>query len=732
MAMTSFYGGPKGQDFEINHIFSNKAELIADLEQRWVSPVSLGSYVMISYGGNLENLSKDGGQSFNSTLWRKIYVEEEKAGNISNQFTDIVYCEGTNYGFAYGLISTLTGATPKITAVSKTISASSDPAVEVNFLNSNLETPEITFSLPKAWDIQKGEDVPLNADQLPSVNVGEDSVNSIKTFTFFLPRSQVLGLGNVTIATPDTQPAVIFNGEGEKVNNPTIDFILPRAVQFYYGSGTDGVTNSGAKVGDYYIDKDTAYIYTVTENNELVFKANLSGEKPIIKETVSLNPYDQTGKAVEPSVRAGFDNPTDKKGYFLEFSLPKAPEITANFNELAPAAASELKSEVVQTGINLTFDIARGARWFTSATTSINVAGAKSGDYCLIGGETETDNNRGDVYQLTDSGWVNTGYSIKGNTGSGVKVLDKIIVPSNITNNEASVGAYIYQQLGNKYPNNDQVVPVDYTTTDGQTISYWYYYVDGKWFNQIISGGAAGIILDQEDKQNSTSKGYSTRYLNEQLGLKAAQSYVDNALSGKVNTSDYNSLNNAVTSLSNNALTKTEAKNTYLTIATAEIDYLTSESAKNIYLTKNDAGNTYLTSEDAENTYLTKNDANNSENGYLKINDASSTYLTIDSAKNNYEPLITANKPLSTVKGGTGTSVSSLTELKTYLGITAVESNISTINSNITSINNKVATAESNIANIQNTTSLKPKTGTVEYDSSISLEVGQMYLMYES
>ena len=47
----SFYGGPKGQDFNISRVFNNRShDLLEDLKMRWYSPVNVGDYVFISYG----------------------------------------------------------------------------------------------------------------------------------------------------------------------------------------------------------------------------------------------------------------------------------------------------------------------------------------------------------------------------------------------------------------------------------------------------------------------------------------------------------------------------------------------------------------------------------------------------------------------------------------------------------------------------------------------------------
>lgn len=723
MAMTSFYGGPKGQDFEISYVFNNKQALINDLSQSWVSPVALGSYVMISHGEGVTDVDSDKenyGKSYNSTLWRKIYVEEEDRNKeVKYLYHEIAYADISS-GIAYGLIATLTGATPLISVDHNVLKANELPSAAINYENRGLENPEIIFSLPKAWDIQKAEDVVLDADQSPTVDFVEDGDNSVKTLTFSLPCNQIIGLGDTSIVNPGSDPRVSL--DSKNINNPILTFELPRAVQFYYGNGTTNVQITAAKQGDYYIDKDTAYIYLITGNDgnglKLEFKANLSGEKPIVN-TESINPYNDNGNSVDPFVEASFENPVNKTGYMLTFNLPKAPEIETDFKELGSAESSTLIATKSESGIKLDFEIARGARWFISETTSITAEDVKTGDYCLIGGTSEVDVNRGDIYQFDGSSWVDTGSNILGRTGSGVKVLAKQIITFEEVNDDANEDLMEAElnERGIK-PNVDELLPVDYIESDGNTTSYWYYYINNQWYRQVLTGGTAGLITNQYDKNNSTSVGYSTGYLNEQLNLKADKTTVASladTVAGKASNESVISLTNEVTGVKN-GITSLQAEDASLRNSINDLNASVKANAASItnlnnnsssYLTKDDASNTYLSIKKASD-YLTKKEAENSyyTKGYVDQN-----FLSSDTS---YEPPI-ETLPLS--KGGTGASVSSLSDLQTYLGITDINNNIKTINDDIIEINNN--------------TSLKPETGTAAYSTDIRLEVGQMYLQYD-
>lgn len=93
--MYSFYGGQKGQDFKVSHIFANRSkDMLKDLQARWYSPVNVGDYVFISYGDiserdiseteksnyrkNLEIDLFNCGKSYANSLWQKVYVDDNK------------------------------------------------------------------------------------------------------------------------------------------------------------------------------------------------------------------------------------------------------------------------------------------------------------------------------------------------------------------------------------------------------------------------------------------------------------------------------------------------------------------------------------------------------------------------------------------------------------------------------------------------------------------------------
>ena len=48
--MESFYGGPKGRDFDIKEIFTSKYQMDRDLSKGWTSSIFPGDLVVVSYG----------------------------------------------------------------------------------------------------------------------------------------------------------------------------------------------------------------------------------------------------------------------------------------------------------------------------------------------------------------------------------------------------------------------------------------------------------------------------------------------------------------------------------------------------------------------------------------------------------------------------------------------------------------------------------------------------------
>ena len=221
--MLGFYGGPNGKSFEISWIFTTKTgdgnSLDKDVSMGWKSSISVGSYVVVSYGDpssedfdtyHQEDLKNDG-KSYNATLWQKIYDENQNKNN----------------GIAYRLITSISGYTPRIQFVTpvEKLDADADPQIEYDF--SDIERPKIKLKLPQSQILSLVQPTKiLDANQMPSVVYDEKNINR-PTLAFSLPQSQRIKLGTVTVAKANEKPKVELNIDN--INEPALNFTLPVA-----------------------------------------------------------------------------------------------------------------------------------------------------------------------------------------------------------------------------------------------------------------------------------------------------------------------------------------------------------------------------------------------------------------------------------------------------------------------------------------------------------------------
>ena len=238
--MQSFYGGPAGQSFEIKQVFSsyygpNGAQ--EDLTKGWASSISVGEFIMVSYGKTGEpeywtnyNYDIDSGdkKNLNSTLWQKVYDESA----------------GTNSGLTYKFITSCIGNTPKITVTlpARVLNANEEPKIETDL--SNLDLPIISFELPQSQVLSvKQPTSVLNANEEPSVEYDDDDINR-PTLHFNIPQSQVIQKeAEVTVIKAGKTPTVILDTDAD-VNRPTLKFQLPATQEFLSDNITHTVLNA--------------------------------------------------------------------------------------------------------------------------------------------------------------------------------------------------------------------------------------------------------------------------------------------------------------------------------------------------------------------------------------------------------------------------------------------------------------------------------------------------------
>lgn len=304
--MQSFYGGPAGQSFEIKQIFSsyygpNGAQ--EDLTKGWASSISVGEFVMVSYGktGETEywtnyNYDIDSGdkKNLNSTLWQKVYDESAE----------------TNSGLTYKFITSCTGNTPKITVTlpARVLNANEEPKVETDLSNPDL--PVINFELPQSQVLSVDQTSVLNADKEPSVEYNYDDINH-PTLHFNIPQSQVIKKeAEVTIIKAGETPTVILDTEAD-VNRPTLKFQLPATQEFLSDNITHTVLNANGSpsVSFTYNKEDTLHKHPIL-NFELPRSQVMGAPETEVQ-----------GPKVDPSVENVSE---DVNAPRFKFNLPRA------------------------------------------------------------------------------------------------------------------------------------------------------------------------------------------------------------------------------------------------------------------------------------------------------------------------------------------------------------------------------------------------------------------------
>lgn len=257
--MQSFYGGPAGQSFEIKKIFESyygPDGAQVDLDKGWASPISVGEFVMVSYGLPSDatymtrmnyDLKAGNKQNLNSTLWQKVY--DESAG------------EGS--GLSYKLISSCTGNTPKISITTPAIvlHANEQPDVETDL--SNQDMPVIQFKLPRAQVLSMPQEATiLNADEKPSVVYNDDDIDH-PTVHFNIPQSQVIDQVTVDAIGVGEEPKVRL--DLTDINRPVLKFQLPVAQEFLDSNILHKVLNADAEptVSFGYSEEDTLHEHPI-------------------------------------------------------------------------------------------------------------------------------------------------------------------------------------------------------------------------------------------------------------------------------------------------------------------------------------------------------------------------------------------------------------------------------------------------------------------------------------
>lgn len=501
--MNSFYGGQQGKSFTISEIFANKKELVNDLQKRWISDIMPGEYVIISYGSygiySNEDESKTQyelnyqtdydiyGISYNGTLWEKIYYEptEEDINNLIQNgynynndsggvgFYDISDENGItylmsgvetifyskDYGLGYKLITSMTGATPHLSVSDETI------------ILGPLENPDV------------------------EVNIND-------------------------------------------VNNPQFQFSLPRAVRFFFGDqlGFDTMPeldkeyvisnseiNSEIQLGDYYINKNTGYVFLLSKidgiNFTFTFKACFQPPAPQTEHIIGTSYYQDSETQQWTSNYPKIEFQKINNGWKAIVTSPHIPNIViGEVNYMGSLETGNITGKPInENDYQLDFNIPGGPKYFTgdkiegTDISQVIIDGAKPGDLYI--NTNYSSNYNGNIYQLQlDGNWKNTG-SIKGATGDALKIKNSYqITPTQVANDTLEdVGKYLTQQ-GEKLEN-DELIVVNYIDSNGNDTAYWYYQLDNNWYRVRVTGGLYSLLKDEYTDSNEGYI-YTTRYIN--------------------------------------------------------------------------------------------------------------------------------------------------------------------------------------------------------------------------
>lgn len=470
--MSSFYGGPRGKDFEIVKIFRNKTEMEADLSMRWQSPIGVADLVMIAYGLPGDQLTESGQnlydinkeidlnkyhKNYNSTIWQKIYTEENLKSTDELRGIEEFYLSGL-YGLGYRLIASMVGNTPKLSV---------DPT-----------------------------DV-LDADQPPNVTL--DISNPDKPiFTFHLPQSQVFGEALTQVQAPTVDPEVIQCPPSSNpsitndINHPRLLFKLPRSAKFKFGTllgkRADKVyqlpisTNpsiADLDRGDYYINEPNGFVYLVTnkQGDIMTFEYVACLQAPHPTTTTSFkDPYTPNGLSKTPvEVTSSYVDDTERTGWNIHFKIPELPDfVVAN-------------------------------------KTDITIPYGQPGTVTI---------------KPINSRQVEFDFRIpQGPPGDALKIKDSFIFPSDqyptIQDTLPAISQAIEELLGDEnLPDPDELISVNYIIDDNNQLSYWYSYNKDtdKWSRVLLTGGVGGLFDNAYNSNDDTYKGYSVNYINSLIG----------------------------------------------------------------------------------------------------------------------------------------------------------------------------------------------------------------------
>lgn len=425
-----------------------------------------------------------------------------------------------------------------------TLNKNPDGTLKVNF-------PSLEFKLPKNQVIALGTVTVLDADEDPTVILDKTDVNNVK-LNIGLPRSQILQLNPSIVLPPRENPKSEYDDTTD-INSPELTFSLPRAVRFMYGTRlgkrkeNNGVYTeqiatapelADLRIGDYYINDGTGFIYLVTAetidstgdiDRTFTYQACLAAPSPSVT-SASIDTYKSENGAFvvqKPILDKSYSNSTEQIGLVLGFKLPRLPDLKGSVDFCGPDETGSITGKPTSTTeYTYEFTIPTGARFYCGIDVNEDtkliavVAGARPGDFYINGQYDHKDN--GNIYKLgIDNIWTYQG-NIKGKIGDALNIIDNFIVtPTEAsTDTLGAVSTYLETQLGGK-PSSSEIVAVTYRApgTQGGTVdtAYWYYVVNNTWGRAQLTGATASLIENSYKAAGDTNKVYSVSYINSLL-----------------------------------------------------------------------------------------------------------------------------------------------------------------------------------------------------------------------
>lgn len=438
-------------------------------------------------------------------------------------------------------------------------------------LQDDKQTQKLIFNIPDPYEIRLGQfntSLPGSEPEISLIPMVEDEeTGMLKAAEYYeeqdeyepytilhlnitLPRGQSLdNIPDVEVINPSDSPIVEINdnpleiveGSLTRKDKPKLKFYLPDSAKFYFGDllgkSADKIYRIGEvyedyQVGDFYINKDTGFIYKITEITQVPpitsfeYQACLAGKEPDVQTEESssyIKLEDGTFEKNTVKVETSFTDEIEKTGAIHKFVFPIIPEILATYTSVGAADAANVEKIIVdENNINFHFSLPNGSRWFVGTEINDNfltkqIEGAKNGDFYLYAPIDQTDEFRGNIYLFNGTIWIKTNTNIEGPVGDALNIVATYnITGTNDENTLENISRLLESETyyGGQ-PNSDELIAVNYTNIeDLAQSSYWYYCLNGNWDRALLTGGVASLISNIYIAEGHESRTYSISYLN--------------------------------------------------------------------------------------------------------------------------------------------------------------------------------------------------------------------------